>query len=146
MKTLLSLALASLLLAPLSAQAKGWYDVCKTNNDGLQVKDKKNFYVGGSANNNHLHVGSNFIAITSTNNNSKPVTSGKANCALIKAAITDAPGGGYASLAHVQACLNAVCADEGCGCTAATKAPETKKSNKLEANPNKPAETKKKTK
>ena len=138
MKTLLALAVASLLLAPLSAEAKGWYNVCKTKKHSLQVKDKKNFYVGGAVNRSHLHVGDDFVSVFSSNNNSKPVTAGVANCAVLKQAISDVAGGGFADATKVTACLNSVCDDEGCGCVVAQVAPTTPKRGGLQANPNRP--------
>ena len=56
-----------------------------------------------------MHVGSDFIHITSDNNRSKPVTSGKANCSLLDRAISDVGGGGYTKkgAGDVATCLKA---------------------------------------
>ena len=89
--------------------AKGWYKTCK--GVATQKQDANRFYVGGKVNKNHLHVGSDFIAITSDNNNSKPVTSGIANCISLNQALSDVDDGGYASPGDVTTCLNAAIAD-----------------------------------
>ncbi len=89
-----------------SAFAKEWYEKSCTSSG----KDKAgNWYVGGPYNKSHLHIGSDFLSVFSTNNNSKPETSGKVNCSLLNQAIKDVAGGGYTSPADVTTCLIAAC-------------------------------------
>ena len=80
------LVAAAMILGQGAATAKTWYEKSCTS----YGKDKAgNWYVGGPYNKSHLHIGSNFISVFSTNNNSKPETAGKANCTLLKAALGD---------------------------------------------------------
>ena len=89
-----------------SAFAKEWYEKSCTNSG----KDKDgNWYVGGPYNKSHLHIGPNFLSIFSTNNKSKPETSGKVNCAVLNQAIQDVPDGDYKTPADVTTCLIAAC-------------------------------------
>lgn len=107
------LVAAAMILGQGAATAKTWYEKSCTS----YGKDKAgNWYVGGPYNKSHLHIGSNFISVFSTNNNSKPETAGKANCTLLKAALGDVSGGGYSSAADVTACLQAACTVNGCTC------------------------------
>ena len=96
--------LISTMLCSTSIFAKDWYEKSCT----ATQKDKAgNYYVGGQFNKSHLHIGPTFLSVFSSNNNSKPVTSGKENCAVLNQAIADVAGGGYASAGDVTACLNA---------------------------------------
>ena len=112
MKTLMTISVfAAILLWGTDVLAREWYEKGCTPTQ----KDKDgNYYVGGPYNKNHMHVGSTFVDITSNNNNSKPVTSGKENCNLINQAITDVPGGGFTSPNDVSTCLTAAKAFFGC--------------------------------
>jgi hypothetical protein len=97
-------ALIALVFVSSNAFAKEWYEKSCT----ATQKDKiGNYYVGGQFNKAHLHIGPDFLSVFSNNNNSKPVTSGKANCDLLSQAIKDVDGGGYTSPNDVTVCLNA---------------------------------------
>jgi len=91
--------------------ARTWYEKSCTPTQ----KDKNgNFYVGGSVNNSHLHIGSDFISVFSNNNTSKPESNGKVNCAVLTKAIDDVAGGGYKSPNDVSVCLNAAKVENSC--------------------------------
>lgn len=104
MKIVITISILFVSIFSTNLSARDWYEKSCTPTQ----KDKvRNYYVGGQYNKNHLHVGSDFIHITSDNNRSKPVTSGKANCSLLDQAISDVGGGGFAIPADVTTCLNA---------------------------------------
>jgi|JI8StandDraft_1071087.scaffolds.fasta_scaffold272194_2 hypothetical protein len=91
--------------------ARTWYEKSCTPTQ----KDKDgNYYVGGSVNNYHLHIGTDFISVFSINNTSKPESNGKVNCDLLKKAVADHLGGGYKSPNDVVICLNAAMEENSC--------------------------------
>ncbi|MBE0620504.1 MAG: hypothetical protein IH605_07940 [Burkholderiales bacterium] len=96
--------LISTMLCSTNVFARDWYEKFCT---ATQKDRDGNYYVGGAYNKYHMHVGSDFIAMFSKNNNSKPVAGGQANCDVLDQAIRDVAGGGYASPGDVTTCLNA---------------------------------------
>jgi hypothetical protein len=88
------------------ASAKEWYEKHCTP---TQIARDGSYYVGGTYNKHHAHVGSTFVSIYSANNNSTPVNKNKANCAVLNQAIADVVGGGYDYPGDVSTCLIAAC-------------------------------------
>lgn len=89
-----------------SAFAKEWYEKSCTKS-GMDTDG--NWYVGGPFNKYHLHIGPDFLSVHSDNNESKPETSGRVNCAVLNRAIKDVPAGGYTTPDEVTTCLIAAC-------------------------------------
>lgn len=88
------------------ASAKDWYEKHCTP---TQKANDGSYYVGGTYNKYHAHVGSTFVSTYSANNETTPVKQGRAYCAVLNRAIADVPGGEYATPADVSTCLVAAC-------------------------------------
>ncbi len=106
------IAVSFLLLSSNSVFAKTWY---QKNCTATEVNSNNGtWYVGGTRNNYHMHVGKDFIHLYNKQGRPKLVTKNIANCPSIKESIATVDSGGYASPDDVRTCLNAAKTEYKC--------------------------------
>jgi len=104
--------IALLSFYPVIGSAKGWYDTCGKNKAENDLKQRGNFYVGGPYNKNHIHVGSDFLHVTSNVSNTKFLPEkDKFSCQEAGLLLKNLDKAGFDSPAAVRTCLEAVCTD-----------------------------------
>jgi hypothetical protein len=109
-RQLICAATAGALFWSTGASAREWYEKSCTK---YGVDQAKNWYVGGPGNKSHLHIGSDFVSVYSSNYNGKVEQGGVFNASNLNTAYSSAPDGGYTSLTDVQTCLQAACTANG---------------------------------
>ena len=106
------LVIALLTFSPVVASAAGWYDTCGKNKTQNEQGSKSNFYVGGPVNKNHIHVGDNFLHVTSNVSNTKFLPQkDKFSCQDAGLLLKNLDTAGFDDAAAVRTCLEAVCTD-----------------------------------
>lgn len=112
MKFLLRLVFVLLIFSPAVALAAGWYDTCGKNKTENDRNQKGVFYVGGPYNKNHIHVGDNFLHVTSNVSNTKFLPQkDKFSCQDAGLLLKNLDTAGFDDAAAVRTCLEAVCTD-----------------------------------